>query len=205
MMKKMRVTALLSGAFAVALALAGCSMGNMEGMEGIDGNDTSASPSDGAEATFNDADVMFAMNMIVHHEQAIEMADILLDKDGVDERVINLALDIKAAQAPEIETMNGWLEAWGQPTDSTGMEGMEGMDQGGTMSSDDMAALEAASGAEASRLFLEQMTVHHEGAIAMAQDEIDAGENPDAVALAGEIVDAQTLEIATMQEILNTL
>ena len=76
---------------------------------------------------------------------------------------------------------------------------------GGMMSDDDMAALEAATGAEASRLFLEQMTMHHEGAITMAQDEVDNGQNPDAIAMAQTIIDTQTAEIATMQELLGSL
>ena len=76
---------------------------------------------------------------------------------------------------------------------------------GGMMSGDDMAALEAATGAEASRLFLEQMTMHHEGAITMAQDEVDNGQNPDAIAMAQTIIDTQTAEIATMQELLAQL
>ena len=85
-------------------------------------------------------------------------------------------------------------------------DGMEGMDHGGgMMSEDDMAALEAATGAEASRLFLEQMTMHHEGAIEMAQDEVDNGQNPDAVEMAQTIVDTQTAEIAQMQELLAQL
>jgi uncharacterized protein (DUF305 family) len=73
------------------------------------------------------------------------------------------------------------------------------------MSDDDLAALEDAAGPEASRLFLEQMIAHHEGAVAMAEAEVADGENADAVALAQDIVDAQTAEIAEMKEILATL
>ena len=98
--------------------------------------------------------------------------------------------------------MTSWLADWGQSVDS----GMNGMDHGdGMMSDADMAALESATGPEASRLFLEQMIEHHEGAIAMAQTETAAGQNSDAIALAQTIIDAQTAEIATMQGILGTL
>jgi uncharacterized protein (DUF305 family) len=54
-------------------------------------------------------------------------------------------------------------------------------------------------------LFLEQMIAHHRGAIDMAQDEVDNGQNSDAVAMAQTIIDTQTSEIATMEEILATL
>ena len=66
----------------------------------------------------------------------------------------------------------------------------------------DMDALEQADGAEASRLFLEQMIVHHEGAIEMAEDELEGGENPDALELASAIIEAQSTEIEEMQELL---
>ena len=83
---------------------------------------------------------------------------------------------------------------------------MEGMDHGGgMMSEDDMQALEDATGADASRLFLEQMIQHHEGAVEMAQEEVDNGQNSDAVALAETIIEAQTTEIATMKDLLATL
>jgi uncharacterized protein (DUF305 family) len=198
---KLRTFALSSSALAITLVLAGCSAppGGMSGME----HTSTPGPSSTTAATFNNADETFVMGMIAHHEQAIAMADLLLDKEGVDERVISLALDIKEAQGPEIETMKGWLADWGIASDDSGMEGMD--HSGGMMSDEDMAALETASGADASRLFLEQMTQHHQGAIDMAQQQLDNGENPDALELARTIIDAQTAEIATMQDILATL
>ncbi|HCJ48308.1 MAG TPA: DUF305 domain-containing protein, partial [Microbacterium sp.] len=87
-----------------------------------------------------------------------------------------------------------------------GMGGMGGMDHGdGMMSDDDMAALDAATGVEATRLFLEGMVGHHQGAVTMAQMVLDNGENPDVAALAQQIIDGQTAEITTMQDILATL
>ena len=63
---------------------------------------------------------------------------------------------------------------------------MDGMDHGdGMMTEDDLAALESADGTAASRLFLEQMIVHQqEGAVEMAQTQVDDGSDPDAVELA---------------------
>src|SRR5687768_3999229 len=74
----------------------------------------SASPSAASsDATHNDADVTFAQGMIPHHRQAIEMSDMLLGKQGIDPELISLANEIKNAQGPEIETMQGWLQEWG--------------------------------------------------------------------------------------------
>lgn len=191
---KIRAISLPSAALAAALVLAGCSD------SGANSNGSSEASSSSA-ASFNDADVSFAQGMIVHHEQAIDMSDMLLAKDGVDSQVIDLAEDIKLAQGPEIEKMNSWLEDWGA---EPGMSGMEGMDHG-TMSEEDMDKLEAASGEEASTLYLEQMIEHHQGAIDMAEDELDSGKNRDALALAQKIVDDQSAEITTMQELLKEL
>ena len=141
--------------------------------------------------------------MVVHHEQAIEMSDIVLAKDGLDPEVMELAEAIKTAQAPEMEQLQGWLDDWGVDPDEHEMDGMDHGD--GMMSEEDLAALEAAGGAEASRLFLEQMIVHHEGAVAMAQTQVDEGSNPDAVEFARTIIDAQTAEIQEMEDLLASL
>jgi uncharacterized protein (DUF305 family) len=201
MMMKLRTIALISSALVGVVILAGCAAN-----PGTAVPKPTSTTSTERSASFNSADAMFAAGMIPHHEQAVEMADIVLAKDGIDERVIELAQQIKAAQDPEIETMKGWLTGWGVAYEDSDMGGMEGMDHGdGMMSQSDMDQLDGANGLEASRLFLEQMIVHHQGAIMMAQLEIDNGESPDAVDLADAIVTGQTTEIAAMEDILGTL
>jgi uncharacterized protein (DUF305 family) len=198
---KLRTLALPAIGLITALVLVGCAgnqddtTGDMPGM-----SHGSSSPSEEAEtsADFNDADVAFAMNMIMHHQQAIEMADIVLEKEVVGQDVVDLAQDIKDAQQPEIDLMSEWLDDWVQTSPD-----MDGMDHNGMMmSEDDMAELEAAADAEAGRLFLEQMIEHHQGAIDMAEQEISDGQDPDAIALAEKIVEDQTAEITVMQELL---
>ncbi|NJC22673.1 uncharacterized protein (DUF305 family) [Arthrobacter pigmenti] len=168
---------------------------------------TTAEPSTDVSEEHNDADVMFAQMMIPHHQQAVEMSEIILAKENINPEVTELATQIKDAQGPEIETMTGWLEAWGEP-----VGGMESHDMGsmgggmdGMMSEDQMAGLEAAEGEEAARMFLEFMTEHHNGAVDMAQEEIDDGENPEAIALAETIVETQQAEIQEMEELLAEL
>ena len=75
----------------------------------------------------------------------------------------------------------------------------------GMLADQDISALQNAQGADASKLFLTGMIQHHQGAIAMAQDEIKSGQNPPAVALAHSIVTSQQQEINTMQTILGSL
>lgn len=161
----------------------------------------------------NRADMMFAHMMIPHHRQAIEMSDLVLGKQGMDPRVVALATQIKAAQGPEIQQMQGWLDEWnmdmndmpghGDMGDMPGHGGMGGMD--GMLSPADMQSLRDARGVEANTLFLTGMIQHHEGAITMAQNEIKNGEFPEAIALSKAIVESQQKEIDTMNEILKTL
>ena len=160
-------------------------------------------------AEHNDADVMFAQMMIPHHQQAVEMSEMLLAKDDVPAEVAAFAQKVIDAQGPEIERMNSMLTAWGQdPVDTDGMDGMEGMDHGGMsgmMSEEDMTALDQAQGTEAARLYLEQMTAHHKGAVDMAKDEVEDGQNPQAVQLAEQVIADQEAEITEMQQMLDKL
>lgn len=163
-------------------------------------------------ATHNDQDVTFATDMIPHHAQAVEMADLAADR-AESQEVKGLAEQISAAQGPEIEQMTSWLDAWDEEVPETGdMGGMGDMDHGdmgegtadmpGMMSSDDMESLEAASGAEFDAMFLSMMIEHHQGAIEMAQTEQTDGEYPDAIEMAETIEETQTAEIQMMEDLL---
>ena len=169
--------------------------------------DSDATNNDTSSA-FNDADVTFAQQMIPHHEQAVEMAQLAQGRASSEE-VLSLAEDIEAAQGPEIDTLQGWLETWGEEVPASGMEhGDMGHDSGGTMSGmmdeEQMNDLMGASGADWDQMFLEMMTEHHEGAIEMAEVEVDQGENLDAVALAEKIISDQQAEITQMQQLLQS-
>ena len=217
-----RTTTLSTLALASALALTGCGTGADEQDTGTSAetaapataapetpSTTSASEEPIAEE-HNDADVMFAQMMVPHHEQAVEMSETLLAKEEVPAEVADFAQQVIDAQGPEIERMNAMLEAWGQEPmmESGGMEGMDhgsGSGMSGMMSEEDMQALEDAQGTEASRLYLEQMTAHHEGAVEMARDQVEQGQNPQAVALAQDVIEAQEAEITEMEGLLQGL
>ncbi len=186
-------TLLISATAIVAtLTLAGCA--------DTAGNTSSDSSSSSESAVFNDQDVMFAQMMLPHHEQAVEMSDMFIAKgDSVDSDVLALAETIKDEQGPEIDQLTTWLDDWGQDTSASMDHSMDGM-----MSESDMTALDDAEGAEASRLFLEQMTEHHKGAVDMAQQQVDGGENPDAVEMAKNIVETQTAQIDQMDALLSS-
>ncbi|BDX34358.1 DUF305 domain-containing protein [Mycobacterium antarcticum] len=223
--------AVAAAAAAVLVTVGACS--NTSTTQGAPSSSVSTSSASATEA-HNQADAMFAQHMIPHHQQAIEMSDMLLGKQGIDPRVLDLAKQIKAAQAPEIEQMQTWLTQWGMPTmpmmpgtdmpghtgmpgasdspSETGtpnqsmMPGMSGMPgMDGMMSEEDMTALQNAQVVAAAKLYLTQMVKHHQGAITMAQTEIKDGQYPDTIAMARSIVTSQQQEIDTMNKILASL
>ena len=215
-----RFVGIAAAAVAATVVLAACSnnSGSNQDMASMTTSaaaaPTTSAAGDAQAQAHNDADVAFAQGMIPHHQQAIEMSDMLLAKQGIDPRVVSLANQIKAAQGPEIETMQRWLADWGVATTTMspggGMPSMPGHDMGamggsGMMSEQDMAALRDAQGVEASKLFLTQMIEHHKGAITMAQTEVDKGQFPPAVELARSIITSQQKEIDTMQQLLGSL
>ncbi|WNV74806.1 DUF305 domain-containing protein [Geodermatophilus sp. DSM 44513] len=206
-----RLPGLTGALLAGALLLTGCSGGaGHEGMAGMSGStaDSSAGAPADPSGTAAEADVAFAQGMLPHHEQAVEMARLAADR-AADPRVQDLATRIETAQAPEIETLSGWLAAWGaEETGSTGTDHGSmghGGDAGGMMSEEDVTALADASGADFDRAFLEMMLAHHRGAVQMAETEVADGQDADAVALAEEIRGSQTAEIAEMEQLLAEL
>lgn len=191
-----------------AVLLASCS-GSSHGEAGHGGS----SPSIPADAAFNATDVGFAQGMIPHHAQAIEMADMAIDK-STNADVLALAREIAATQSPEIATMTGWLESWGQKVpaadgshdmSSHDMEGMDSMMMDGMMSAADMQLLANSSGTAFDRAWLELMILHHEGAVKMARQEVAGGKQPDVKSLAETIIATQQAEIDRMEQLLTTL
>jgi uncharacterized protein (DUF305 family) len=200
--KPLAVAALVV-AGSLALAACGGSEAAGSGRSGTSSASPSSTPSASETPTgdFDDADVAFATDMIPHHRQAVQMAELAAER-AENPEVKDLARHIMNAQDPEIRTMSGWLTGWGKPVP----EEMSGMDMSdsmpGMMSDEDMQMLMDSSGADFDRTFLTMMTQHHQGAIEMAKTEQSDGKSADAIALARQIESAQTNEITTMQGLL---
>ena len=171
-----------------------------------DGPGRSASPANSTTVTqtFNKADVKFAQTMIPHHEQAIEMGDMILTKSDIAPEVTQLAQQVKDGHRPQMTTMTGFLTAWNQPLipDHSAEADQHHWDADGELIPEEMQELNAADGPTGQRLFLKGMIKHHKGAITMVQHEIDNGQNPDALKLAQAIKDGQNGEIKSMNSLL---
>lgn len=157
----------------------------------------------------NSADVAFATDMIPHHAQAIEMAELALEHSD-STAVVDLAGQIRNAQDPEIRRMDRCLDSWGENMNDRGHGmgqhmGFMNKSMSGMMSSADMKRLADASGVKFDRMWLTMMVEHHHGAISMAETELSDGDNADAKALAGDIIEGQQAEITTMQGVLQDI
>ena len=206
------------GVSLLAISLAGCAANTATAPESTSSVPAPATPpgTPDAPATgdsapsvsteHNDADVTYAQMMTIHHEGALEMAELATRQADSDD-VKDVAATIEAAQGPEIALMQSWLTSWGEPLEPSGHAGMDhgGMDMDGKSQEDVMAELQKKTGTDFDDQFLSSMIAHHEGAVVMSKEELTAGNNPEAIDLAQLIIDAQQSEISQMQQLLNNL
>lgn len=153
---------------------------------------------DDNQSTFSATDIMFAQMMIPHHQQAVDMGT-LAETRASNAAVKALAEQIKNEQAPEIAKMKGWLS-----DANAGMEMGHSMGMDGMLSDSEYSTLEAATGAEFDKLYLEGMIGHHEGALVMAKMVLNS-KNSEVKALGEAIVASQTKQITYMKELLKKL
>lgn len=190
--RRLSLTIVVAAAI-LTTTLTGCTMN----MGSAAGGDDSGMMSDNSSTAneFSSVDTMFAQMMIPHHEQAVEMSELAKTRSSNPD-VLALAQQIHDAQAPEIELMQSWL-ADGEEVDMMDHD----MGMGGMLDETDMATLEAATGAQFDKLFLEGMIAHHEGALQMTELILDSN-NEDVKTLGENIVAGQTAEIAAMKAML---
>jgi uncharacterized protein (DUF305 family) len=136
----------------------------------------------------------FLEGMIPHHQEAVDTAKEVIARGGSTPAIKQLVENIVVAQEREIADMKVWYEAWyGVPyADAGEYEPM-------------MRDLSKLSGAELDRVFLEDMIMHHMGAIMMAQSVQPYIEHDEIATLTQAIVTTQAAEIAQMRVLLRGL
>jgi uncharacterized protein (DUF305 family) len=169
-----------------------------------------------AEDEWNAADAKFMTGMIHHHDQAVVMTSWVPDR-AASEQLKRFADRMFNTQRAEIRLMSDWLSERDQPVpviaengDGTGPRApggshAHGGSQPGMLTDAEMAELEAASGKEFDRLFLEGMIKHHQGAITMCSDITTAGIDQLVQELAANIGVDQAAEIDRLQNLLAEL
>jgi uncharacterized protein (DUF305 family) len=203
-------------AAALVIALSGCGMVPTLPMAGDHptGSQEDAPDTETTEDAFAVSDLMFAAMMIPHHQQAVDMSNSALDISDSPE-IRDLASRIRDGQLPEINQMQGWLDASGFdgddfPGDMMGpmgqsgldpIEGMPGMESmGGMATEEEIATLSGLNSPEFDQEFLRLMIDHHEGALVMIHM-IDNSSVDEVRELADDIDRVQRDEIAEMKDL----
>ncbi len=163
-----------------------------------------SSPDQSSEqADHNADDIAFARNMIPHHQQAVQMAQ-MVPTNTTNPRVNALADQIITNEAPGIQAFRTFLMQWQdvEGRDSTSTAGGQDIPMAGMVEAATMSRLQSLTGPDFDRLWLTSMIDHHRGAVAMAQDEVAHGRNADVIYLARKIIATQQPEIDQMKQML---
>ncbi|MCM0590252.1 MAG: DUF305 domain-containing protein [Gloeotrichia echinulata IR180] len=155
-------------------------------------------------------DKHFIEMMIPHHQLAVEMADLALQKAKHPE-IKKLAAAIKTDQTKEIEQMKAWYQQWyGAEVPAHGMTGMgmhHGSGQGmptmpmhSGMMGMDMSLESLKNASDFDKEFIRQMIPHHQSAVMMAQMVLNSANHPQIHNLAQAMIKSQTAEIQQMQQ-----
>lgn len=169
----------------------GTMMGNpdesMSGMQGMSGMDHSMM------MVTSERD--FLEGMIPHHQEAVDTAKEVIERGGSTPEIKALAEAIVIAQEKEIAEMKEWYQAWYGVAYEQKEGGYEPM----------MRELANLSGAELDKRFLEDMIMHHMGAIMMARSVQPYIEHQEITDLAKAIQTTQTAEIELMRSLLRSI
>jgi uncharacterized protein (DUF305 family) len=175
----------------VLVLLAGCSAGATAALL------VTRHPGEGS------AEAGFARDMMVHHAQAVQMAEIVRDRTQSDDMRL-LASDISLTQQAQIGIMQGWLQVWGLPISGTepAMAWMgHPMDSPmpGMASPEEIDRLSNVAPDVADVLFMRLMIPHHQAAIPMSEAILKRTDVPYIRQLAQSIIASQRAEIENMK------
>ena len=163
-----------------------------------------------SDTRFSPADVKFMQDMIVHHQQAVDLAALVEGRSNNSD-IVAIAGRIDASQADEIAFMREWLAERGQPA---AMQHHAGMDHAahhlmmGMATPAQVAELGTLESTAFDRLFLQLMVRHHGGAIDMVEtlhDQPGTAYDPVMFEFTNDLVKEQQAEIDRMNAILAEL
>lgn len=138
-------------------------------------------------------DAQFLDTMVKHHQEALDMSQMALDKAQSAE-VKSLAqriIDDQKKEIDELKTMRERVDTSAPEAINMKLPGMIPMN---------MKKLKSASGKNFDHMFLDMMLTHHKGALKMSRAELKQGNSFEAQSKAQTIIDKQTKEIAEMKQ-----
>jgi uncharacterized protein (DUF305 family) len=159
-----------------------------------------------------DVDLGFVNDMLDHHDQAVEMSLITLNKQDISVPVRQFATEIVIFQRYEIGLLEARLTVWGRERAADDRTAMAWMGMGSKVSDmmgmaqpDDLERLKNATGADADREFLTLMRSHHEGGVPMAEYAATQASDFEVLILATRMAKVQRLEVTEYTRFLDAL
>ncbi len=151
-------------------------------------------------------DVIFMQDMIPHHHQAIEMAELVADRTNRPE-IVDVSGRINSSQRDEIDFMQQWLRDRGERVpDPTAHDAMHtDHKMAGMATPEQMAELNKSKSTDFDRLFLELMITHHEGAVTMVEELLEqpgSAYDPVLFEFTTDVTNDQAAEIERMNALL---
>ncbi|MFG3437600.1 DUF305 domain-containing protein [Nonomuraea sp. NPDC047897] len=179
---KVRVTVAVA-ALCVPLA-AGCATASGESAPSAT---TTTAVGAGGAADYLEEDVQFSLQMIPHHRQTIELAE-LTDGRTSNAYVRRLSADLVADEQADITLMTSWLTSWNvdPPPERTGGHDMPGM-----LGPVQIAELKRRSGGAFDRMWLTWLAKHLDSGVRMAESVQGKGLHGPTAELAGKIIKNQ--------------
>jgi uncharacterized protein (DUF305 family) len=159
-------------------------------------------------------DVGFLQDMRYHHDQAVQMSLTYLEKPAAEQDPVlrTIASEILLGQQLEAGAMVQLLHDYGQPDSNESGVGMAWMSMPvpiaqmpGMATADQLAALSAATGSAADRLYAQLMLDHHLGGIHMAQFAATHVKEKAVRVLAESDVKGQQGDVVELRQILQRL
>lgn len=173
-----------AGGLAVVVVLAGIALSSAVGWE---------LPWMGGD---RDTDQTFIRHMTTHHAQGIELARIGVER-AHDPRLRALARLMVASQTGEVRIFDGWWRSWFDPP-MPQCTAEERADMPGYLTPAQMQEAQSARPEAFDALFIQLMTMHHAGAVRMADQQWQGGSDPRLRIMAHAIRHEQQGEIALM-------
>jgi len=141
-------------------------------------------------------DQTFIRHMLTHHEQGILLAEIAAEKAS-NSHLRALSKLMVASQRGEVRILSHWWASWFvEPRQVCSAQERASMP--GLLDAGEVARLESTEASSFDVLFLELMTRHHAGAVAMADAQLRGGSDPRLRIMAQAIRHEQQGEIALM-------
>ncbi len=129
----------------------------------------------------------FLLEMIPHHQEAVDTSAYLLTRTS-DPALKTFVQSVIQVQSQEVEQMKQWYQQWiGQPYAPVGTYRPM------------MSNLPKAEGPALENAYLQGMIVHHQGAIAMAQQIQPLSQRPELLQFAQGIIQTQSQEVSQLE------